>query len=257
MSLNIPLRDWRDRRVWIVGASTGIGAALAEALIDRGARVALSARKRDPLDAIAARSGRSVVVPLDVTDAAAVTAAHDALVDRWGAIDDVLFVAGSYRAMRAWELDASAVESLFDVNVQGAVRVVAAVLPDFLRRGTGRIAIVASVAGYRGLPKALAYGPTKAALINFAEGLHFDLAPKGIAVHIVNPGFVRTPLTDGNDFRMPALIEPAEAAALTLRGMERGDFEIHYPKRFTRWMKWLRVLPYRWFFPLAHRMTGL
>lgn len=257
MPLNPPLHDWRDRRVWIVGASTGIGAALAGTLIERGARVALSARTRAPLDAIAGPAPGVVVLPLDVTDEAQVRAAHDELVRRWDAVDDVLFVAGSYRPMRAWELDPAAVASLFDVNVQGAVRVVATVLPDFLRRGAGRIAIVASVAGYRGLPKALAYGPTKAALINFAEGLHFDLAAKGIAVHLVNPGFVRTPLTDGNDFRMPAIIEPAEAAASTLRGIERGEFEIHYPKRFSRWMKLLRVLPYRWFFPLAHRMTGL
>jgi len=257
MPMNPTVRDWRGRRVWIVGASSGIGAAIAEILIGRGARVALSARKREPLDALAARDGRTVVLPLDVTDAAQVSSAHATLVGHWGGIDDVLLVAGSYQAMRAWELDAGVIKTLFDVNVQGVVHVAAAVMPEFLRRGEGRIAIVASVAGYRGLPKALAYGPTKAALINLAEGLYFDLAPKGIAVHVVNPGFVRTPLTDGNDFTMPALIEPSEAAEHTLRGIERGHFEIHYPKRFTGWLKLFRLLPYRWYFPIAHRFTGL
>lgn len=257
MAMNPTVRDWRGRRVWIVGASTGIGAALAETLIGAGARVALSARKREALDALATKDPRTVVLPLDVTDAAQVNSAHSTLVGHWGGIDDVLLVAGSYQAMRAWELDPEVIRKLFDVNVQGVVHVTAAVLPEFLRRGEGRIAIVASVAGYRGLPKALAYGPTKAALINFAEGLYFDLAPKGIAVHVVNPGFVRTPLTDGNDFKMPALIEPSEAAAFTLRGIERGHFEIHYPKRFTGWLKFFRLLPYRWYFPIAHRFTGL
>jgi short-subunit dehydrogenase len=172
-------------------------------------------------------------------------------------VDVVLAVAGNYVPLRATEFDAGAIGRLFEVNVQGVLNVLGPVLPAMIARRGGHVAIVASVAGFRGLPKALGYGPTKAALINLAEVLYLDLAPMGVGVHIVNPGFVRTPLTDGNDFKMPALIEPEEAARETLRGLERGEFETHYPKRFTRWLKLLRVLPYRWYFPLVHRITGL
>lgn len=258
MPLNTPVSDWSAQRVWVVGASTGIGAAIARELLARGARVALSARKADRLEALAAIAPeRALVAPLDVTDAPAVTAAHDAIARAWGGVDVVLAVAGNYVPLRATEFEAGAIGQLFEVNVRGVLNVLGSVLPGMIAGRKGHVAIVASVAGYRGLPKALGYGPTKAALINLAEVLYLDLAPMGVGVHIVNPGFVRTPLTDGNDFKMPALIEPEEAARETLRGLERGEFETHYPKRFTRWLKLLRLLPYRWYFPLVHRITGL
>lgn len=258
MPLNPPVTDWSTQRVWVVGASTGIGAAIARELLARGARVALSARGAERLEALAALApDRALPLPLDVTDAPSVRAAHDALVARWGGVDVVLAVAGNYVPLRATEFEAEAIGRLFEVNVQGVLNVLGPVLPSMIARRGGHVAIVASVAGYRGLPKALGYGPTKAALINLAEVLYLDLAPLGVGVHIVNPGFVRTPLTDGNDFKMPALIEPEEAALETLRGLERGEFETHYPKRFTRWLKLLRILPYRWYFPLVHRITGL
>ena len=119
------------------------------------------------------------------------------------------------------------------------------------------IALVSSVAGYRGLPKSLVYGPTKAAVINLAETLYLDLQPKGIGVCVINPGFVRTPMTDQNDFKMPALIEPGEAAEEIVKGLERGEFEIDFPKRFTRFLKFLRVLPYGQYFPAVRKATGL
>lgn len=258
MAMNALIRDWRDQRVWVVGASTGIGEALARALIDRGCRVAVSARRADRLEALAARAPtRCIPVPLDVTDEHAVASSAASVLDRWGGLDTVLVVAGNYRPMRAWDMTPASVRALFEVNVMGALEVVQGVLPGMLSAGRGRIVLVSSVAGYRALPKAFGYGATKAALTYLAESLYLDLAPRGLAVHVVHPGFVRTPLTDGNDFRMPALIDPEEAAARTLRGIERGAFEIHYPRRFTMWLKLLRVLPYRWYFPLVHRMTGL
>ena len=128
-------------------------------------------------------------------------------------------------------------------------------MPALLARGSGHISLVGSVAGYRGLPNSLAYGPTKAALINLAETLYLDLHPKGIGVSLVNPGFVRTPLTAGNAFDMPALISPEEAAQAMLQGWARGDFELHFPKRFTLWMKALRLLPNRLFFSLVGRVA--
>lgn len=259
MPLNPPVTDWADQRVWIVGASTGIGAAIAKALLARGSRVALSARRPEPLDAIAgtAPPGSALALPLDVTDAQSVAQAHRALVTAWGRLDVVLVVAGTYKPMRAWEFDLHTARALVDVNVNGVLNVLAAVLPHLIGRNEGHVGIVASVAGYSGLPRALIYGPTKAALINLAEALYLDLAPRGIGVHLVCPGFVKTPLTAGNDFEMPALILPEEAADATLRGLERGEFETHYPKRFTRWLKVLRLLPYRLYFPLIRRITGL
>jgi short-subunit dehydrogenase len=143
------------------------------------------------------------------------------------------------------------------VNLVGAINACALLAPHFAARGSGHLALTASVAGYAGLPTSLVYGATKAALINFAETLYLDLAPSGVAVHLISPGFVRTPLTDRNEFRMPALIGSDEAAREILAGIERGEFEIHFPKRFTRAMKLLRLLPYRWYFPLVHRITGL
>jgi len=131
------------------------------------------------------------------------------------------------------------------------------VLPMLLSQRSGGIAIVSSVAGYSGLPKALVYGPTKAALINLAESLYMDLSPAGIDVYLVNPGFVKTPLTAENDFTMPALISAQAAAQATLAGIEAGRFEIHYPRRFTGMLKFARLLPYRLYFAAVRRMTGL
>lgn len=259
MALNPPIRDWKERRCWIVGASTGIGAALAEELAGRGARVALSARRRAPLDEMAARlgQGRALALPLDITQAPALAKAAAGIVRAWGGIDLVVVMAGEYKPMRAWELDVAAARSMVEVNLVGPYNVLAAVLPGLLAQGSGTIALVSSVAGYRGLPKSLVYGPTKAAVINLAETLYLDLQPKGIGVCVVNPGFVRTPMTAQNDFRMPALIEPAEAAVEIVKGLEKGEFEIHFPKRFTRFLKLLRMLPYGRYFPAVRKATGL
>jgi NADP-dependent 3-hydroxy acid dehydrogenase YdfG len=259
MALNPPLRDWKDRRCWIVGASTGIGAALAEALAAKGARVALSARRREPLEAMARRfgQGRALALPLDITHPAELEEAAAAVTKAWGGIDLVVLMAGEYRAMRAWELEAGAARSMVEVNFLGPLNALAAVVPRLLAQKSGTIALVSSVAGYRGLPKSLVYGPTKAAMINLAEVLYLDLNPRGIGVCVVNPGFVRTPMTANNDFRMPALIEPDEAAREIVAGLEAGEFEIHFPKRFTRWLKLLRLLPYGRYFPAVRKATGL
>ena len=147
------------------------------------------------------------------------------------------------------------------INVTGALQVLAAVVPALLQAAsagrTPHLSLVASVAGWRGLPQSLAYGPTKAALINLAENLFLDLRPQGVGVSLINPGFVDTPLTAQNQFSMPALLTPEQAALAIVRGWERGQFEVHFPKRFTGVLKLMRCLPYRWYFPLVHRFTGL
>ncbi|CAG0997435.1 putative oxidoreductase [Gammaproteobacteria bacterium] len=258
--LNPPLPAWADARVWIVGASTGIGAAAAKLMLARGARVALSARSADKLADVAgdaAASGRAIVEPLDVTDHASVVAAWERVRTRWDGIDLVLVVAGTHEEIRAWELTDGNARALLEVNLHGPIGAVAAVVPALLAQGRGTIAIVASLAGYRGLPKALVYGASKAALINFAEALHLDLRPRGLGVALINPGFVKTPLTDRNAFPMPYLISAEEAAAEIVAGLERGDFEIDFPKAFSRRLGLLRLLPYRWYFAVIRKATGL
>ncbi|MFN3587356.1 MAG: SDR family NAD(P)-dependent oxidoreductase [Moraxellaceae bacterium] len=230
----------------MVGASSGIGLALAEHLLAAGALLAVSARKTAALDVLASRHpGRVEVLALDVTSAGDWEAAHAALQRRWEAVDHFIFCAADYQPVRAWELDAARAARMVDTNLTGALRGVACVLPAMLARGAGHVALVASVAGYMGLPKSLVYGPTKAALINFAEALYLDVHPRGVGVSVINPGFVDTPLTKQNDFAMPALLTPAEAARAIADGIMAGEFEIHFPRRFTTWLRLLRRLPYR------------
>lgn len=255
--LNPPLPAWPDARVWIIGASTGIGAATAEALLAAGARVALSARSADKLTDLAGGRANALVEPLDFTDSSAVTAAWERIRTRWSGIDLVLIVAGTHQEVRAWELNEKDSRALLETNLHGVVNTAAAVLPGLLAQGAGALGIVSSVAGYRGLPKALIYGASKAALINFAETLYLDLHPKGLGVYLIMPGFVQTPLTARNDFTMPHLISAEEAAREIIAGLRAGDFEIHFPRAFTRKLKFLRLLPYRLYFPLIRKATGL
>jgi len=249
---NPKIADWAGKRVWLVGASSGIGAALARELAQRGARVALSARNLEKLQALGIEG--ALLLPCDATDTASLASTRASLLATWRGVDLVIYLAGDYVPMRAGDFDLDAAEQVVAINFNGAMRLAATVLPD-LQAGGG-IAFVASVAGYRGLPKALAYGPGKAALIHFAECLHLDLAPQGIGVWVINPGFVATRLTARNDFTMPALLSPEQAALATVDGLKTGKFEIHYPKRFTRVMKFLALLPYGLYFPLVRRMTG-
>jgi len=250
--MNPKLMDWEGRRVWLVGASTGIGAAMAHELARRGARLALSARSADRLLALGIDG--ALLLPCDATDPAGLAGARQAILKTWGGVDLVVYLAGDYVPMRAREFDLVRAEQVITVNFNGALRLAATVLPD-LQPGGG-IAFVASVAGYRGLPKALCYGPGKAALIHFAECLHLDLEERGIGVWVINPGFVQTRLTEQNDFAMPALLTPAQAAVAAVEGFKTGKFEIHFPKRFTRVLKLMSLLPYSWYFPLIRRFTG-
>jgi NAD(P)-dependent dehydrogenase (short-subunit alcohol dehydrogenase family) len=255
--LNPPFASYAGRRVWVIGASYGIGASIATELIRRGARVALSARSREPLEALAAGQPGALVLPLDITAVDTVRSAAAAIESAWGGIDLVLVVAGTHTEMRAQTWDLAAARRLLEVNLHGVLHCVDAALPMLLRGGAGGgIAIVSSVAGYIGLPRSLIYGASKAALINFTESLHGDLRPLGIGVYLVNPGFVDTPLTRKNDFTMPALMPADAAARVTLDEIAAGRFEIHYPKRFTCGLKLLRILPYRMQLWAVNKVTG-
>jgi len=258
MSLNPALPAWPRCTVWLIGASSGIGRATASAMHALGAQVIVSARDARALDAFVIQHPGSIALPLDVTDVAAVRVAHDQALQsaHRGQLDLVMYCAGHYKPMRASDFDLADARRHLQVNYEGVLNLLDVLLPTLQRQGHGHLSLVSSVAGMRGLPKALAYGPTKAALINLAETLFLDLRPLGIGVSLVNPGFVRTPLTEGNDFEMPALLTPEQAAAEIIAGWRDGRFEIHFPRRFTLFLKLASHLPDSWYFPVIRRVTG-
>ena len=231
------------RTIWIVGASSGIGAALATELVGRGARVAISARREDGLNIVA--RGQMVVVPVDVTDRAALDVAADRVRDELGAIDMVVFNAGFWEQMdvTAWDCDLFARH--VEINLLGLNNCVGAVLPEMMKSRSGCLVSVASVAGYRGIAGAEAYGATKAAQINMLEALRIAVAPHGVSVTAVCPGFVRTDLTAKNTFPMPFLIDADAAARSICNGLERGQMEIVFPLPMAVVMKVARLLPVR------------
>ena len=265
MAQNPRLQQWAGKTVWLVGASTGIGRATAHALHEAGARVVLSARGQAALDQFVATHAGSEAIALDATDRNAMQGAAAHIVGRYGRIDLAMYCAGIYKPLRATAFDLDVMLQHQQVNYVGALVMLDAVLPVLLAQAQrapagesgGHLSLVSSVAGYRGLPQSLAYGPTKAALIHLAETLYLDLQPRGIGVSLVNPGFVATPLTAQNEFKMPALITPEDAARAILHGWRQGHFEIHFPRRFTLWLKALRHLGYGPYFAAVRRSTGL
>lgn len=244
------MRNFRAKRYWLVGASEGLGRALAERLSAAGAEVILSARSAERLAEVAATlPGRTVVLPVDVADSAAVRAAAAAA----GPLDGVVFLAGLYWPTTAQDWDADRVETMCDVNFTGCARVIGAVLPAMVANGTGHVVITGSLSGFRGLPGAIGYGASKAGVMALAESMHADLRGSGIVVQVANPGFIRTRLTDKNDFAMPFLMEPAEAADHMFRHMQTDRFKVSFPTVFSWLFRLSQILPdwayYRIFAP--------
>jgi short-subunit dehydrogenase len=240
--------DFRGSRVWITGASSGIGEGLIAPLVARGARLAISARRADVLDALAStwrtKGGDVQAFPLDVTDRAAVERTVAAIEQALGGIDVAVLNAGGHLPGSGARFDAQQYVDIMTVNYFGVVYGISAVLPGMLARGSGYIAGVASVAGYRAVPAAGAYGASKAAVIHMLDALRFELEPRGIKVSVVNPGFIKTPLTDRNRFPMPFLMPLEPAVRALVKGLEQERREIHFPKVFTWVLKFLRILPY-------------
>jgi NADP-dependent 3-hydroxy acid dehydrogenase YdfG len=223
---------------------------LAQQLSALGAELILSARSPEPLaKAVASLPGPARALPLDVADSAAVTAAGTEL----GAIDGVVFLAGVYWPIKAQAWDAEQVTAMCDVNFTGCARVIGAVLPGMVARGQGHVVITGSLAGFRGLPGAIGYGASKAGCMALAESLHADLRGSGIAVQLANPGFIRTRLTDKNDFAMPFLMTPEQAAAHMLTLMRSNRFKSSFPTLFSWLFRGAQFLPdwayYRIFAP--------
>ena len=233
----------RDARIWVTGASSGIGAALARELADRGASVAISARNLEKLREVS--GDRMLVVPVDVTDREATVAAGDTVRAALGGLDAVVLNAGTWSRFRPEKWDSQSFADQLQTNLMGTVHALEAVVPTMLEEGRGRIVGTASVAGYRGIPGAEAYGATKAALLNLLESLRGSLGPRGIVVQTVAPGFVRTPMTDRNSFPMPFMVSPEEAARAIVDGMAKDKAEIVFPLPMMLLMKAARLVPVR------------
>lgn len=244
----------------VTGASSGIGAALANMLLARGDDVTAIARRKDRLEdlksGLAPEAGRLHTGCCDVTDADQLAQAIDAATSSLGPVDCAILNAGMYEPQDTTNIDPATYAKHMDVNYMGVVNALPRLIDGMLARGSGQIAIVSSVAGWRGLPKAAAYGPTKAALISLAESMTFDLAPRGIDVKVICPGFVKTESTAVNDYDMPGLISAETAATEIIRGLQTNKFVIQFPKHFTRKMGWLRWLPDRTYFKLVGARTG-
>ncbi len=249
------MQTYKDKNVWIIGASSGIGEALAIELAASGARLALSARSKDKLTALVDKldGDDHMVIPVDVSNASSLQNATQDIIKKCSKIDIVVFLAALYvPGSIVGDVDLEKAQQGVDVNYTGALKTVNIVVP-VLPEGAV-LALCGSVAGYRGLRNAQPYSSTKAAIINLAESLRLDLMDKKIDVKVINPGFVKTPLTDKNDFDMPMLIEASDAAKFISKGLLKKSFEIHFPKQFTFIMKLLAMLPYPVYFWIAKRM---
>jgi NADP-dependent 3-hydroxy acid dehydrogenase YdfG len=246
----------RTKIVWITGAGKGIGRALAKRYAEDGWLVAVSARTEEDLTALAEQAGRNQVklFPLDVTDATATSETFREIEDLLGPIDLAILNAGTYLPTSVSTFSVDRFRHMVETNLMGTVNGLTPLMETFLARRSGHIAVVASLAGYRGLPGAAAYGATKAALINMCEALKPDLESRGVKLSLINPGFVETPLTDKNDFPMPFLIPVEDAVTQIIRGLQKPAFETAFPGRFAFLMLLLRFLPDRIFFSLTKRM---
>jgi len=246
--------------VWITGASSGLGHALSLEMAKRGYRLVLTARKRDALDELksdieAQHSGAVVhVAEGDIVDAERMEAIVQDM-EAHGGIDIAALNAGIYIPIDATKPHLKAFHTTFDVNLKGTANCVVPLIEMMKPKRKGQIALVASVAGYSGLPMAAAYGATKAGLINMAEALRFDTDRMGITIQVLNPGFVETPATDDNPFEMPFLLKVDDAARRMADGLESKSFEVTFPKRFTYQLKFMRLLPFDLYHWLVSRAT--
>jgi len=241
------------KKIWLVGASEGIGEEVAKSFAASTAQLCISARSQDKIQAIvnSLPGAGHVALPLDVTVEESVRKVWKELSSRWGGVDIVIYNAGVYDPLSAKDFDLAKTERMVDVNFLGALRVLDCVVPSMVARRSGHIVLVASVAAYRGLPRALGYGASKAALLHLAENMKIDLADCNIKVQVVSPGFVKTRLTDKNTFKMPFIITPELAAKRIIEGMASNRFDINFPKRFTYILKTMRILPYWLYFRLV------
>ncbi|WP_435311043.1 SDR family NAD(P)-dependent oxidoreductase [Primorskyibacter sedentarius] len=234
------MRDWTGKRYWLIGASEGLGRALAMKMSEAGAELVLSGRRQEPLQALASElPGNAQVQTVDVADQSSVDDAIKAI----GEIDGLVFLAGVYWPMDAKEWDLDHGVAMADVNFTGQFRVLGHVVPAMVARGTGHIVLTASLSAFRGLPRAIGYSASKAGILALAESMHCDLRRTGVVVQVVNPGFIRTRLTEKNDFNMPFLMEPEEAAAQMFAHMNSRAFKRSFPRLFSLVFRASQLMP--------------
>ena len=244
-----------QKKIWITGASSGIGKAVAEKFANEGWKVAVSARRKELLDELAKHNNISSF-PLDVTNQSQINNIFKDVLNAFGDIDICLFSSGTYEPKDEQNIDPDKIKNVINVNFLGVIDCVKVVEDYFKNKKSGHISIVSSIAGYRGLPNSSGYGPSKAALTNFSESIYFDFKKFGVRVSVVSPGFIKTPLTDKNEFSMPFLKTPEFAAEKVFDGLTKSkSFEIHFPKQLTLILKLLRILPYKIYLFLVDKLV--
>ncbi|MGB1234308.1 MAG: SDR family NAD(P)-dependent oxidoreductase [Planktomarina sp.] len=232
--------NWNGKRYWLVGASEGLGRALAEKLSAKGATLILTARSEDRLTALASSlPGPAEVVTCDISSEESMNAAGAKL----GHVDGVVFLAGVYWPMNAAEWDGKQALAMADINFTGAFRVLNQVMPQFIKRDAGHVVVTGSLSGFRGLPKAVGYSASKAGVMTLAESMYADLRETGIRVQVANPGFIKTRLTDKNEFQMPFIMEPEGAAQVMVDHMEKGGFKRSFPTLFSLLFRFSQFWP--------------
>ena len=244
-----------QKKIWITGASSGIGKAVAEKFAKEGWKVAVSARRKEILD-IMAQDQNISSFPLDITNRDQINNVFKNILNEFGDLDLCLFSSGTYEPKDEQSIDPNKIKNVINVNFLGVIDCVKTVEKYFKNQKSGHISIVSSIAGYRGLPNSSGYGPSKAALTNFTESIYFDFKKFGVRVSIISPGFIKTPLTDKNEFSMPFLKTPDYAAEKIFNGLVKSNaFEIHFPKGLTLVLKFLRILPYKLYLVIVDKLV--
>ena len=244
------------KTIWITGGSTGIGKALAIKFSNKGWNVAISARRVELLDELSNQHENITAFPLDVTNKIKCNEVFNQIINKYTNLDICFFSTGTWNPKKEKDIDVEQIEEVFKVNFFGTVNSIKAVEQFFKNQKSGIITIVSSIAGYRGLPNSTGYGPSKSALNNLAESLYFDFKRFNVRVCLVSPGFIKTPMTDKNDFKMPFLKTPEYAANKIYDGLiNKDNFEIHFPKVLTVMLKILSFLPSKIYFSLVGKLT--
>ena len=245
----------KQKKIWITGASSGIGKAVAEKFAKEGWKVAVSARRKELLEEMA-KNINIFSFPLDVTQTNQIDIVFKNILKEFGDLDICLFSSGTYDPKTEQKIDSDKIKNVINVNFFGVVDSVKSVEDFFKERKSGHISIVSSIAGYRGLPNSSGYGPSKAALTNFTESIYFDFKKHNVRVSLISPGFIKTPLTDKNEFSMPFLKTSSYAAEKIYLGLIKSNsFEVHFPKQLTLTLKFLRILPYKLYLFLVDKLV--
>ena len=245
-----------DKTIWITGGSTGIGRALALKFAKNGWNVAVSARRENLLRELEKSNQNIFPYPLDVTNKDNCRDVFQNINAKFKNIDISFFSTGTWDPKKEKDIDVEQIENVMKVNFFGTLNCIKSVEEYYRTRGSGHISIVSSIAGYRGLPNSTGYGPSKSALNNLAESLYFDFKRYGVRVSLISPGFIKTPMTDKNDFKMPFLKTVDYAAEKIFKGLTKtNEFEIHFPKQLTLILKFLKILPNSWYLSLVSRLT--